>query len=400
MPRAWSHSRRLTPFVASVLVLASLGACSDSSSTTQPTAAGATVRFDRSGGDSHRRYVSPTGADVGTCSAKAPCRTINYAVGQANPGDEISVARGTYHETVHVTKRVSLEGHDATIDATGQSSPPNAVVISGADAAGTSIRGFTVQNAGLEGIFVNKTSHISVEKNTVVNNDAYGPFNPLCVNEADDCGEAVHLQTVTYSVVRDNLVKDNVGGILLTDEDGPTFGILIEHNRVLDNSKDCGITLASHHFDPVHPPTPDVAGIYHNVVRDNVANGNGAAGIGVFAGPPGASAWGNTVVQNTAIGNGEGGIMIHSHTPNQYVDRNVIVGNVIAKNGADVDNPYSDAPTGISIFSAVIPIPHTVVAENRISDEHYGINIDNAQVVSGLESNKFAKSVAVHVVRH
>jgi hypothetical protein len=106
------------------------------------------------------------------------------------------------------------------------------------------------------------------------------------------------------------------------------------------------------------------------------------------------------VIDNIAMSNGEGGIMIHSHTPNQYVDRNVVVGNTLAKNGADVDNPFADAPTGISIFSAVVPIPHTVVAANRISDEHYGINIDNAKKVAGLSSNRFAKSVAVHVVRH
>src|SRR5256885_2367766 len=180
------------------------------------------------------------------------------------------------------------------------------VVISGASAAGTSMRGFTVQNAGLEGIFVDKTSDITIEKNNVVKNDAFGPFHPLCVAQPDDCGEAIHLQTVTQSVVRDNLVKDNVGGILLTDEDGPTFDNLIVESRVLNNSKDCGITLVSHHFDLSNAPTPSVAGIYRNTVMHNVSNGNGAAGIGVFAGPPGASAWGNTVVNNTAMNNAEG----------------------------------------------------------------------------------------------
>ena len=55
-------------------------------------------------------------------------------------------------------------------------------------------------------------------------NDAAGPFDPLCINQPDDCGEALHLQTVTGSTVSGNLVQDNVGGILLTDEDGPTAG--------------------------------------------------------------------------------------------------------------------------------------------------------------------------------
>jgi parallel beta-helix repeat protein len=399
MQRPQSSPTGRLGILAVSLVLAS--ACTDRSPTSvAPLLApeSATLNADRAG-DGHTRYVAPGGSDAGNCSSQ-PCKTIGYAVGQASAGDVISVAKGTYHESVNVTKRLSLVGHDATIDASGLSSPPNAIVVAGHAASGTRVSGFTVTNAGLEGIFVNKTSHVTIEHNKVVNNDAYGPFHPLCAAQPDDCGEAIHLQTVTHSIVRDNLVQNNVGGILLTDEDGPTSDNLIAENRVLDNTKDCGITLASHHFDPTKAATPDVAGVYRNVVLRNVANGNGAAGIGVFAGPPGAAAWGYTVANNTAMSNGFAGIMIHSHTPAQYVDRNVIVNNVVAKNNIDDDNPFSDAPTGISIFSAVVPIPETVVAANRISDEHYGIIAVNAVKLSGLPSNKFAKSVAVPVSRH
>jgi hypothetical protein len=132
-----------------------------------------------------------------------------------------------------------------------------------------------------------------------------------------------------------------------------------------------------------------VAGVYENQVLHNTSNGNGAAGIGVFAGPPGAAAWGNVVVGNTANDNGFAGLMIHSHTPFQYVNDNVLVNNTLAGNGIDDDNPVDDAPTGISVFSAVIPIPHTVIAANRISDEHYGIVTFKALKLSGLNSNKF-----------
>jgi parallel beta-helix repeat protein len=334
------------------------------------------------------RYVSPTGTDAGDCTA-SPCRTITYAVGQANAGDTISVAAGTYAESVSVTKTLTLIGHDATIDAAGQTSPPNAIVISGADAAGTLVSGFMVENAGLEGIFAVQTSNITVANNRVLDNDAYGPFNPLCADQPDDCGEAIHLQSVTDSTVSGNLVQDNVGGILLTDEDGPTSGNTIGNNSVLDNTLDCGITLASHHFSLVAAAAPDVAGVYENQVLHNTANGNGAAGIGVFAGPPGAAAWGNVVVGNTARNNGAAGLMIHSHTPFQYVNDNVLVNNTLSGNGIDEDNPVDDAPTAISVFSAVIPIPHTVIAANRISSEHYGIVTLNAVNLSGLPSNKF-----------
>lgn len=43
------------------------------------------------------RYVAITGTDAGGCdSPLSPCRTIQYAVNQANSGDTILVARGTY----------------------------------------------------------------------------------------------------------------------------------------------------------------------------------------------------------------------------------------------------------------------------------------------------------------
>jgi hypothetical protein len=43
--------------------------------------------------------VATTGADaVGCGSAGSPCRTLQFAVDQALPGEEIRVAEGTYSE--------------------------------------------------------------------------------------------------------------------------------------------------------------------------------------------------------------------------------------------------------------------------------------------------------------
>ena len=350
-----------------------------------PTASAATVRS-----------VSPSGHDTGSC-VTSPCRTIGYALTQASAGDTISVAAGTYAESVNVTKQVSLVGSNATIDAAGHD---NGVVISGSSAAGTVLTGFTVENAGLEGVFVWKTSNVTVASNTFTGNDAYGPFASQCFGQPDDCGEAIHLQSVANSTVTGNLVQHNVGGILLTDEDGPTFGNMISDNRVLDNTLDCGITLASHYFSLIAPAAPDVAGIYDNTVLHNESDRNGAAGIGVFTGPPGAAAYDNVVANNTARDNGLPGVAMHSHAPFQYLNGNVVVNNTLSGNGADGDagTVYS---TGISDFSAVIPIPSTVIAGNRISDEHYGIYTVNAVKLNGLPSNKFdAATVTVPISIH
>jgi parallel beta-helix repeat protein len=358
------------------------------------------------------RFVSPLGADSGDCTL-ARCRTIGYAVAQAAPGDTIDIAAGTYAESVTVDKRLALVGsrppsddhrwgHDrgggrATIDAAGHD---NGVVITGPGASGTTLRGLTIRNAGREGVFANQTSNLTIEGNVLLKNDAYGPNSPQCpADDPDDCGEALHLQSVTNSVVHGNLVQDNVGGILLTDEDGPTTGNLVSENRVLDNSKDCGITLASHYFSLGGPVAPGVGGVYLNQVLDNVSIGNGSAGIGVFAGPPGAAAWGNVVVGNVARDNGLPGVAIHSHTPGQNVTDNVVAYNTLSGNGPD-DDANTLLPTGISVFSAVVPVPHTTIAHNSIRSEHYGVFTVNAATLTGLSTNTFAHSVDVPVSQH
>jgi hypothetical protein len=178
---------------------------------------------------------------------------------------------------------------------------------------------------------------------------------------------------------------------------------------VLDNTLDCGITLASHWFNFGAPVTPSVAGVYLNTVLHNTSNGNGAAGIGVFAGPPGAAAWGNLVIGNTATNNGLPGVAIHSHTAFQNASDNVIVGNTLAGNGPD-DDAGTVEPAGIVVFSDVVsveppflpaaPIARTTISANRISNEGYGIYALGASKLLGLPSNKFDSSVEVPISIH
>ena len=97
------------------------------------------------------RNVSPSGTDSGACTVSR--RTISYAVSQSSTGDVILVAHGTYAESVSITKRLALIGNHATIDAAGFG---NGVVISGTAASGTVVAGFTIENAGKEGLFALK----------------------------------------------------------------------------------------------------------------------------------------------------------------------------------------------------------------------------------------------------
>ncbi|MDE3053850.1 MAG: right-handed parallel beta-helix repeat-containing protein, partial [Gemmatimonadota bacterium] len=371
-------STRPTPAIAALIILLALPACA-------PRYPG--------------RRVATSGRDTGDCLVR-PCRTIGYAVRQAKAGDTVSVDSGTYREAVTVAKRLTLVGHHATVDAAGQSSPANGFFIRGAGAAGTSVSGFTVRNAGLEGIFVLRTSNVTIEHDTVVGNDAYGTSNPLCTKHQSDCGEAIHLQTVTGSSVRANEVRGNLGGVLLTDEDGPTHDNVIADNAVIDNAKDCGVTLASHWLDTTsrRPAGPEIAGVYKNTVVHNTVSGSGGVGIGIFASGPGAASWGNVVEGNTVTRSVMSGLAIHSHTPAQNVDGNILRNNVLTDNGIDVENPEDKGPTGISLFSAAVPIRGTVITGNRISRQRLGIVAVRADSIPNLASNPMDSTVAQRTV--
>jgi parallel beta-helix repeat protein len=341
-------------------------------------------------------FVSPSGSDGNPCSAAAPCQTIGHAVSAAAPFARITVLAGTYTEMLTVAIPLTLIGHDATIDATGLD---NGIVVDTPGAAGTRVQGFTVSNATFEGILVRNTSDVTIQGNIVTHNDR-GAFsqNPTgeCAPQGPvpgDCGEGLRLWAVAYSRVTGNVVTDNVGGILLTDETGPTHDNVIASNTITDNAEDCGITLPSH--NPAALSEATMGGVYSNTVVNNDSERNGGAGIGMFAPFPGTAAYNNTIAHNTTIGNGEGGINIHSHAPNQNVSGNVIANNTIAGNGPDPDSGSSQ-PNGISLLT-VDPQTETIAA-NRFDDEYYGIYINGPFTLQGIRSSRFSSTVTVPVV--
>ncbi len=275
------------------------------------------------------------------------------------------------------------------------------VLISGPDARGTVFEGFRVRNAPAEGILVAMTSRVSILDNELLHNDrgATTTFNPLpteCAAQGPipgDCGEGLHFLSVSYSRAVGNNVHDNVGGFLLTDEMGPTHGNLIASNISRNNKLDCGITLPSHNGDAVADATK--GGVYHNTIIHNVSEGNGGAGVGMFAPFPGTASYDNYVIDNTLRNNGEAGVAIHSHAPGQNVNGNVIVGNRISGNGVDPDFVDMTTHIGIMLGSVADPVAVTV-AWNLISHEDVGIYRAGMIDAYGLGSNRFS-SVATHI---
>ena len=380
-------------------------------------------------------FVSPDGSDsaVGNSCDTANFTSINDAIAAAPDGGTVVVCPGTYPGNVLVNKSLNLLGQDATIDATDME---NGIWVVASD---VHISGFTLENANGEGLLAGVDiladagmlpasgpvlKDVTVEDNNVINNNKgfNGTEQGNC-KYPGDCGAGIHFNVTTDSTMKGNTVTGNSDGVLLTDDYGPSSHNVIEDNVVNDNLSECGIVLPSHSSDAVtfDPTTfevtainPSMGGVYDNVVRDNIADGNGTnpappqfggggsgSGIGLFASGPGSAVYNNLVIDNEASGNGLAGLAMHAHHPGgENIDGNVIVHNTFGTNNTGGDGfdgpPVTDfQTTGIAIFS--VPTAHMVISHNKIHDDEIGIWLSTTVDAQGLKHNHF-KNVTTKVV--
>jgi parallel beta-helix repeat protein len=336
--------------------------------------------------------VNPGG--TGGCYAK-----IGDAVAAAKKNDTVQVASGVYKEDVVISKPLSLVG-------TGQSSTvinarglATGVHVDGFDNPGLTnvvVSGFTVSNANFEGILVTNASHVTIARNRIVaNNQSLDAANQACPGippfetaEGFDCGEGIHLSGVHHSTVSGNVVVNNAGGILLSDDTAATHHNVISRNVVMNNPYDCGITLASH--PPAsNPATGKPLGVFANTIANNISMKNGlaeegaGAGVGIFDSVPGAANYANLVINNKLVGNGLPGVALHSHTPGQNLNNNMIVGNVISGNGADTEDTATPGKAGINVSNGFggSTVSGTVISQNKISGEDVDVAVRTGAVV-------------------
>jgi nitrous oxidase accessory protein NosD len=380
-------------------------------------------------------YASPsaTSSAAGTSCSTANFSTISAAVASATSGDTVVACPGTYAEDVVITIPLTLVGESATINATGLRGAPTGTILGQApyngitiESSNVTVEGFKVVGAKGEGILaVNPNpvpgpvvggrqlytgtplSGITIENNVVKDNDrgfnkASSPYLPCTPNGGEDCGEGIHLMSVEDSLVRGNQSVGNSGGILLTDEYGPTHGNVVSRNYVVGNTRDCGITLPGHNL-AFNPETgqldPTFGGVYDNLVARNVVMGNGVegfgAGVGIFAPQTFTASYDNTVSSNLIEGNGLAGISVHSHQANAYVNDNVFTDNTIGANnvdladGADPPGPADKQTTGILVWSAATTYDVTIKG-NTIFDDTYGVWYTPNTVSIKANSNSFS----------
>jgi hypothetical protein len=391
------------------------------------------------GGHPEALWASPSGGQ-GACTRWAPC-SLQNAVADAPAGGTVRALPGVYDGGVQVTKQLVLIGSDAVIDA-GSSSFGNGVQIVGPGGSGSTVKGFEIENAKFEGILVGTApvapgtsggtpvtsgapvTGVKILDNFLVNNGTgFGTGAGQCFSTPQapgDCGETIHLVSVTDSLIEGNVVAHNVGGILMTDEFGPTSGNVVRENRAFDNTHDCGITLAGHNPAAVDPATgrpTGSAGVFDNVIEGNVANDNGVAGQGagilLGGGAPYAGVYGNVIRHNVARGNGLPGITVHQHLVGD-LNGNVVEGNLVSNDNLDGDFDFAAAAasetTGILVASGAGPGPAlppallpgpitgTIIRHNRIVDVNVGIwtlGVDPAS--TEITHNRFGSDVTTPI---
>src|SRR5580704_1071122 len=335
-------------------------------------------------------------------------KSIQTAVNHAAANDLIQIEGDTYSEEVVIGLPVAIIGAGASasiIDATGLA---HGIFVDGFDHPGLkqiTITGLTVENADFEGVLVVSASDVTIQDNSVINNDAtpglgFTGAATGCPNqpgngvyeddETGDCGGAVHLVGTANSIVSGNFISGNADGVLISDETSESHDNLLIHNTITNNALECGIVLASHPpSGKTSPPYGPHFGVDHNTVAENISNDNGVkiggSGAGMFSDGMGRGRVSdNVIIGNTLIHNGLGGVALHTHVgpacglPADDMSGNKIIGNYIAGNLADQADTATPGRVGININSGSggSPVSGTIISQNVIRDEDVDIAIN------------------------
>jgi hypothetical protein len=322
-------------------------------------------------------YVVPGG--TGTCAINSPC-ALQTAVSQAQSGDEIRVAQGTYTTTtpISLTQSISLTG--GYLYSGGSSWSPdaslfNVTTLDGQNArrvleiaanASPVIANFHIENGSANngaGIYVaagNGRPHITT--NVIRSNTANGGRGGGGIYDGG------------ASLIENNEIYDNTtngssgGGGILVDNATAPLSSTIRFNRIYDNLGSGNNSFGGGVFvdvnsdalfiaNYIYDNTARVGGgigasagtnitLFSNMLYDNIANSASIPFGGGLSVAGQAAIWNNTIVANSASSGGAG-IFLDGATAR--ISNNIValnVGNAGTSDGIDYAGPTPGLITG------------------------------------------------------
>ncbi len=223
------------------------------------------------------RYVATTGDDGGgsnDCASQAtPCHSVQHAVDQSEPGDEILVARGIYSgvqaragmtQVVYISQTVILRGgyttgdwdtsdpeaRPTTLDAEGQGRVIAIVgditptlegfIVTHGNATGQTIGCPILYPDGCGGGIFAYQSHPIIVNNVITNNVAAVTTAGLPAGDTG-FGGGLHLEYTARAVISGNLVISNAGSLAAKGKGGGInlngpYDVQVSFNQVLSNA--------------------------------------------------------------------------------------------------------------------------------------------------------------------
>jgi len=326
----------------------------------------------------------------------APYTTISAAVAAAHPGDTIRVEAGTYHESVNVTKTLSIVADGASgaviVDPGTLGSGFNVM------ANNVTIKGFTVQDAvGNAGITLNRAFSGSAIENNVFRDNTFGLYlnsngssttivrdNSFLHNNAAGAGSGNGIysdQGVSNAVIEDNFFTGQTNAAMIFVGNGSTVqaqsNLRIRNNRMIDDAPIIMVNVANSSITGNLSDGSVGSGIFfgggvHNVeVSHNTLRNGAFTGINLRTDPAdypvaaGDVNRDNIITHNNISGFGDSGIRLR-----EGATGNLVAGNRVWGNGTAGDPTTGD---GISLEDA----DGNVLRNNQVwSNRRDGIRVD------------------------